>query len=116
MASLRPGMRRDGSTYVQVLYRLDGKQSSTSFEDLASAKRCARKSPRVASDAGAAGLRPSLIPALVCRRARAKSRAGCLSTSRLDARLLSSRSVSVPTVVGLGYTPAIEIAGCLGSR
>jgi hypothetical protein len=39
MASLRPGTRRDGSTYVQVLYRLDGKQSSTSFEDLASAKK-----------------------------------------------------------------------------
>jgi hypothetical protein len=32
-------MRMDGSTYVQVLYRLDGKQSSTSFEDLASAKK-----------------------------------------------------------------------------
>jgi hypothetical protein len=27
MASPRPGTRRDGSTYVQVLYRLDGKQS-----------------------------------------------------------------------------------------
>jgi CHASE1-domain containing sensor protein len=39
MASLRPGTRGDGSTYVQVLYRLDGKQSSTSFEDLASAKK-----------------------------------------------------------------------------
>ena len=33
MASLRRGTRRDGSTYVQVLYRLNGKQSSTtSFE------------------------------------------------------------------------------------
>ena len=39
MASLRAGMRGDGSTYVQVLYRLDGKQSSTSFEDPASAKK-----------------------------------------------------------------------------
>jgi hypothetical protein len=39
MASLRPGTRKDGSTYVQVLYRLDGKQSSTSFEDLASAQK-----------------------------------------------------------------------------
>jgi hypothetical protein len=39
MASLRPGTRRDGSIYVQVLYRLDGKQSSTSFEDLTSAKK-----------------------------------------------------------------------------
>src|SRR5271167_1119230 len=39
MASLRPGTRKDGSTYVQVLYRLDGKQSSTSFEDVASAQK-----------------------------------------------------------------------------
>jgi hypothetical protein len=39
MASLRCGTRRDGSTHVQVLYRLDGRQSSTSFEDLASAKK-----------------------------------------------------------------------------
>lgn len=39
MASLRSGTRRDGSSYVQVLYRLDGKQSSTSFEDLASASK-----------------------------------------------------------------------------
>src|ERR1700675_5022943 len=39
MASLRSGTRRDGSTYVQVLYRLNGKQSSTSFEDLPSATR-----------------------------------------------------------------------------
>jgi integrase len=37
MASLRSGTRKDGSTYVQVLYRVDGKQSSTSFEDMASA-------------------------------------------------------------------------------
>lgn len=39
MASLRSGMRRDGSTYVQVLYRLEGKQTSTSFEDMASAAK-----------------------------------------------------------------------------
>jgi hypothetical protein len=39
IASLRAGTRRDGGTYVQVLYRLDGKQSLTSFEDLASAKK-----------------------------------------------------------------------------
>jgi hypothetical protein len=39
MASLRAGKRRDGSSYVQVLYRLDGKQSSTLFEDLASANK-----------------------------------------------------------------------------
>jgi len=39
IASLRSGSRKDGSTYVQVLYRLDGKQTSTSFEDMASAAR-----------------------------------------------------------------------------
>ncbi len=39
MASLRSGTRKDGSTYVQVLYRLDGKQTSTSFEDMASAAK-----------------------------------------------------------------------------
>jgi hypothetical protein len=39
MASLRSGTRRDGSTHVQVLYRLNGKQSSTSFEDLTSATK-----------------------------------------------------------------------------
>ncbi|TFV60227.1 site-specific integrase [Mycobacterium sp. PS03-16] len=39
MASLRPGTRKDGTTYVQVLYRLDGKQTSTSFEDLVTAKK-----------------------------------------------------------------------------
>jgi hypothetical protein len=39
MASLRGGTRRDGSPYVQVLYRLDGKQSSTSFEVMASAQK-----------------------------------------------------------------------------
>jgi hypothetical protein len=42
VSSLRSGTRRDGSTYVQVLYRLNGKQSSTSFEDLASAQKFAR--------------------------------------------------------------------------
>lgn len=39
MASLRCGTRKDGSTYVQVLYRLNGKQSSTSFQDLTSATK-----------------------------------------------------------------------------
>ena len=39
MASLRSGTREDGSTYVQVLYRLEGKQTSTSFEDMASAAK-----------------------------------------------------------------------------
>ncbi len=39
MASLRCGTPRDGSTYVQVLYRLNGKQSSTSFADLPSATK-----------------------------------------------------------------------------
>jgi hypothetical protein len=39
VAWLRSGTGKDGRTYVQVLYRLNGKQSSTSFEDLASATR-----------------------------------------------------------------------------
>lgn len=39
MASLRSGTRKDGSSYVQVLYRLGGKQTSTSFEDMTSAVR-----------------------------------------------------------------------------
>jgi hypothetical protein len=39
MASLRAGTRREGSTDMQVLYRLDGKQSATPFEDLASANK-----------------------------------------------------------------------------
>jgi hypothetical protein len=39
VASLRRGTRGDGSTYVQVLYRLNGTQSSTSFEDVASATK-----------------------------------------------------------------------------
>jgi hypothetical protein len=39
MASLRSGTRKDGSTYIQVLYRLDGKQTSTSFHDVRSATK-----------------------------------------------------------------------------
>ena len=40
MASLRNGKpRKDGTRYVQVLYRMDGKQTSTSFQDLGSATR-----------------------------------------------------------------------------
>ncbi|WP_094286065.1 tyrosine-type recombinase/integrase [Mycobacterium lehmannii] len=39
MASLRKMTRKDGTSYVQVLYRLDGKQTSTSFEDLQSAAK-----------------------------------------------------------------------------
>lgn len=39
MASLRSLNRKDGSTCVQVLYRLGGKQTSTSFEDLVTATR-----------------------------------------------------------------------------
>jgi hypothetical protein len=31
--------RNDGSSYVQVLYRLDGKQTSTSFHDMGSATK-----------------------------------------------------------------------------
>jgi hypothetical protein len=42
MASLRSGTRKDGSSYVQVLYRLEGKQTSTSFEDMTSAVRFQR--------------------------------------------------------------------------
>ncbi|AXH47071.1 tyrosine integrase [Mycobacterium phage Asayake] len=33
MASLRTSSRKDGSTYTSVLYRLNGKQTSTSFDD-----------------------------------------------------------------------------------
>jgi integrase len=39
MASLRTRNRTDGSAYYAVLYRLDGKQTSTSFQDIASAKK-----------------------------------------------------------------------------
>jgi hypothetical protein len=42
MASLRSGTRKDGSPYVEVFYRLDGTQSSTSFEDLPSANQFQR--------------------------------------------------------------------------
>ena len=39
MASLRAVTRKNGTEYVQVLYRLDGRQTSTSFEDLATATK-----------------------------------------------------------------------------
>ncbi len=39
MASLRTRGRKDGSTYYAVLYRRDGRQPSTSFEDLTSAAK-----------------------------------------------------------------------------
>ena len=39
VASIRARRRRDGSVYFSVLYRRDGKQASTSFEDFASASR-----------------------------------------------------------------------------
>ena len=39
MASLRPVARKNGTEHVQVLYRLGGKQTSTSFEDLATATK-----------------------------------------------------------------------------
>jgi integrase len=39
MASLRNMSRKDGTAYVQVLYRLNGKQTSTSFEDAVSATK-----------------------------------------------------------------------------
>jgi hypothetical protein len=48
VASLRPGIRGGGSTYVQVLYRPNGKQSSTSFEDLGSAGKLSSQGIRAA--------------------------------------------------------------------
>jgi integrase len=39
MASLRNMTRKNGTAYVQVLYRLNGKQTSTSFEDASSAAK-----------------------------------------------------------------------------
>jgi hypothetical protein len=39
MASLRARKRTDGSEYFAVLYRLQGKQTSTSFDDFESASR-----------------------------------------------------------------------------
>ena len=39
MASIRRRSRKDGSESFAVLYRLDGQQSSTSFDDAASAQR-----------------------------------------------------------------------------
>ena len=38
-ASLRDGKRRDGSPYWSVLYRLDGKQRSTSFNEQTQAEQ-----------------------------------------------------------------------------
>ncbi|QAX95582.1 integrase [Mycobacterium phage Nibb] len=42
MASLRPGTRKDGSTYTQVRYRLNGKEASTSFDEPTQAVEFAR--------------------------------------------------------------------------
>ena len=39
MASLRNMTRKNGTAYVQVPYRLNGKQTATSFEDSASAAK-----------------------------------------------------------------------------
>ena len=39
MASLRTRNRKDGTIYFAVLYRLAGKQTSTSFHDLVSATK-----------------------------------------------------------------------------
>ena len=39
MASLRTRRRKDDSVYFAVLYRLNGTQTSTSFEDFAAAAR-----------------------------------------------------------------------------
>src|ERR1700733_14210174 len=55
VASLRPGIRGDGSAYVEVLYRPNGKQSSTSFEDLASAGKLSRQGIWGACGGGGAG-------------------------------------------------------------
>jgi len=46
MASCRRGTRKDGSAYVQVLYRLNGNPTSTSFEGLASATKLQKPSKR----------------------------------------------------------------------
>jgi len=39
MVSLQNMTRKNGTGYVQVLYRLNGKQTSTSFDDAASAEK-----------------------------------------------------------------------------
>lgn len=39
MASLRARARKNGTQYYAVLYRLQGKQTSTSFDDFESASR-----------------------------------------------------------------------------
>jgi hypothetical protein len=39
IASLRTRSRKDGTTYDAVVYRHDGRQTSTSFEDLTTARR-----------------------------------------------------------------------------
>jgi len=39
MVSLQNMTRKNGTAYVQVLYRLNGKQTSTSFDDAASAEK-----------------------------------------------------------------------------
>jgi hypothetical protein len=39
MATLRLRIRRDGSAYTSVLFRVNGKQSSVSFDDHAKAIR-----------------------------------------------------------------------------
>jgi hypothetical protein len=46
MASIRVRQRKDGSTYTSVLYVLDGKQTSSSFND----HREARKNRRTGGD------------------------------------------------------------------
>ena len=48
VASLRPGIRGDGSAYVQVFYRPNGKQSSTSSEDVASGRKLSSQVVRAA--------------------------------------------------------------------
>jgi hypothetical protein len=46
MASIRVRQRKDGSTYTSVLYVLDGKQTSSSFNDHREAVRLQRLANR----------------------------------------------------------------------
>jgi integrase len=56
MASIRPDKRKDGSPYWSVLYRLDGKQRSTSFND----EKDATRFKALVETIGAAGAREAV--------------------------------------------------------
>lgn len=62
MASLRPRTRTNGTTYFSVLYRYEGKQNSTSFEDLVTAEKFRDLVNRVGAAKALASLEPD--PAL----------------------------------------------------